>query len=92
MVHLVELVEPQDLELGEPRVIFLNIILRRLVPLRPVVVAASDADVREDDVFRHLHLFEDKRDVPRQRLRLQDEVRKMTWSADPARVPAANTI
>ena len=89
MVHLVELVEPQDLLLGQPRVIFLNIILRRLVPLRPVVVAASDADVGEDDVVWHLHLLEDKRDVPRQRLRLQDEIGKVAWSADPTCVPAA---
>ena len=77
MVHLVQLVELQDLLLVEPRVVFLNIVLRRLVPLRSIVVAAGDPDVREDDVLGHLHRLQHERDVPGQGFSLQDEIWKV---------------
>ena len=88
MVFLVQLVESRDLFLTEPGIIFPDKIYWLLVPFWPIVIAASNANIGEDKIVWKIHRIKHKRNVPRQRLCFQDEVRKVILRADSASVPA----
>ena len=75
MISLVELVELDHLLLGQSGVILLDVLIRRLVPLRPVVIFPRHSDVGEFNLLGQVHRLQNLRDVLWEGFRLQHEVR-----------------
>ena len=86
-VHLVDFIQTQDISFRQLRKVFDHEFLRGSVPLLEVVIIPGDPDVREADVCRHPKSREDLRDVPLQRLRLDDHLRGHVGAAKVAGEP-----